>query len=302
MIGAGKYTSRFVKTSITVIFLLIFFAGTSTNLRAENTQTGADISVIAAQQQFHDFADAESFTLALSPYLQKENWALTLDLRWENIDGEYFVNNRKTNISSICERINTASSAQLERFLERRSRAGALIDHCNGFTSTTAESASGIADVSTYTSYSKPLDLYNIWYLMLTGGVTWDNADWENGLGSGTQDLFTEVAVSADNGKWFAAVMLGHNTVMGGDLERYYDNYLYGYGELGWHITERFRLSSRLNWSEASSDIDEDVTSLALTLNAAISQSVTAGITYTDFFDTDDYPNNELRGRLTLHF
>lgn len=65
---------------------------------------GMDLRIQREHQRF-DNSDAELNTLSLQPYMQVGHWDISLNLPWQQIDGDYFVNGFQPTPSRICERL-----------------------------------------------------------------------------------------------------------------------------------------------------------------------------------------------------
>lgn len=303
------------KKATSAIVLLLFTAAvaaqTDDRLPLSNpTDSAVDVSAgmtlyAERQHQSFDNQSADIDTVALDPYLQFGNWTLSADIPWQQIDGDYFVNNNQPTVPNVCLQIAGLNAQQLTAFINRRPNGQALVDYCAAAVNTSDSSSqkvSGLSDITTYLGYGDLLDQQGLWYGMIVVGVKWDNADTDEGLGSGTQDLIIQGSANADNGVWIGTLVVGYNAIIGGELESAYDDYVYGSADIAARVGSVVKLGGRAEWQQAASDYSDDVSSVELYVVVAPLADLQLRLSATDYLDTEGYPDTEISGSVSYSF
>lgn len=257
------------------------------------------------QHQKFNSSSADITTLAINPYVLLGNWSLSVDIPWQKISGDYFVNNFQPSTPFICQQLGNLNAAQLNSFLAAKPKFQSAYKLCNTLTTNTTQTdgdVSGISDISSYLSYGKPLDQNNIWYGMLTMGFKWDNGDIENGLGSGTKDILFEASVNAIKGIWISTFSAGYNAILSGEDKDNYENYGYLTTDLAVRAGEIVKLGSQLEWQQAASDFTDDISSIAIYITASPFEKLQLRLMLTDYLDTSGYPEQEIKGSMIFRF
>lgn len=259
---------------------------------------------INADYEYQDFdeSSADISTLSFNPYVQWDLWSLSLDISWQHIDGDVFVNNNQVNAPGVCDRLPTLTRAQMF-VLSRRDNGQALIDYCAQFIADEPKATySGVGDLSVYLNKGFFIDQGRYWYGSMLLGYTSDNGDWEEGLGSGTRDVIAEGLINADNGLAYATLNIGRQFIVGGDLEAQYNDYWYGQLDAALRINPFVELGSFYEWQEAASDYSDDVSSVALYLLLKLTESFRLRLTGTHYLDVSGYPDYTVNMHASYYF
>lgn len=272
---------------------------------AEELRVGLDISTEYLRQQFDD-ADAEIETVALLPYLQFGNWELSLDLPWQHIEGDYFVNGRYPALANFCSGVTSMTQLQQLQLIRSGELTARQIYFCNNNPdlagSEVSDEVSGYGDATLYLNYAVPLDAAAQWFGSATLGYKHDNGNVDDGLGSGTQDVIGELAL-AGNFEWASVVAsAGYVTIANNDTGLDYDDYLYGAVDLGLHPLQALTLGGRFDYQQVSAEQFDDIESVTIYLRWRVLELLSVRLFNTDYLDVTGYPEREYGGSVTLQF
>lgn len=277
---------------------------------------GMDLRIQREHQDFDD-ADAQLNTLSLQPYMQVENWDISLNLPWQQIDGEYFVNGFQPTPSRICERLSSLSFLQRQVLLNRGRITNEQLNYCdnqNAEPEVVDSSVSGMSDVSLMARYAMPLDQDGVWLGSLGLGYKWDNGDKNNGIGSGTRDTTLDVSLSGLHGKWIGFVSVGQVWISGGVaysevdetndevIDYGYDDYTYATLDGGYKFTDWLTLGARANIQQAYIAGGEDVKWLTAYANFRFYEKFRLRTYVNDYLDVAAYPEQEFGASLSYSF
>ena len=255
------------------------------------------------EYQRFDETHATIDTVSVAPWVRWSDVVVSLDLPWQEVDGEYYVNGSQANAPRICEQLASLTPLQLQIFINRREKGQTLVDYCAQFNvSTLHDSASGWGDAGIVVSRGLFLDRKRVWYGVMTLGYTDDNGDWEQGLGSGTQDVLMEFMLNGDSGQAYVSVIGGYQKIVGGDLEDAYNNYGYVQIDTALHCNAFIDLGAFTEWQQAASDWSDDVSSVALYVRINPTKTVQWQLIAKDYLDTENYPDYTISSRISLRF
>lgn len=277
---------------------------------------GMDLRIQREHQDFDD-SDAQLNTLSLQPYMQVGNWDISLNLPWQQIDGEYFVNGFQPTPSRICERLSSLSFLQRQVLLNRGRITNEQLNYCDNQSAEPEvidSSVSGMSDVSLMARYAMPLDQQGVWLGSLGLGYKWDNGDKNSGIGSGTRDTTADLSLSGLSGKWIGFVSVGHVWISGGvaysevdetndEVINYgYDDYAYATLDGGYKFTDWLTLGARANIQQAYIPGGEDVKWLTAYANFRVYKKFRLRTYVNDYLDVAAYPEQEFGASLSYSF
>ena len=257
-----------------------------------------------SHQTFGD-GDADLTSVTLSPSIQLQDWSFSASLPWQKIEGAYFVNHLYPSLEYICSWMNGLTGAQKLYLVRRGQLTLAQVKYCNetgGVESTNVEdSREGLSDIQLFANYYLPA--FSDTFSGAIGiGYKHDNGDVEEGLGTGTRDLFVETSWSADIQQVGLLLTLGYEHILNNDTEE--DLLDYGYAVLGahWQIIEIARVGVDYNYQQASSDLLQDYDYLTYYLELGRAQGLGVRVYATDYLGEDGFPDKEYGGSLSYTF
>lgn len=277
---------------------------------------GMDARVQREHQSF-DNTDADLNTFSLQPYVQAGKWDISLNLPWQSIDGEYFVNGFQPTPSRICQRLSSLTELQRQLLVNRGRVTGDQLDYCDEQTTEPGvvdDSVSGMSDISLFARRTTALDKDGIWLGSIGLGYKWDNGDEATGIGSGTRDTTLDFTVSALNGNWTGYVAAGYVWISGGvaysepgeeegEVINYgYDNYAYATLDGGYKFTSWFTLGASANMQQSYIPGGEDVEWLTAYANFRLHEKFRLRAYLNDYLDIAGYPEEEFGMSLTYSF
>lgn len=286
---------------------LIAVASVSTSMAVlaeeqDETKFGMDISAGRQHQVFAD-SSANLDTIALQPYVQFGNWDVSIDVPWQRAQGEYFVNsNFQPAPSYRCQQYSGLTSTQQTRLANRYPKLAQRLATTCTTTSTSDSNVSGLSDVTLFAHYSTPLDSDGVWLGSVGLGYKADNGDVETGLGSGTSDARFEASLSALVGKFSGTVLLGYDTVLGGEQSDGVDNYAYASLDLSLRPLRWLTLGGIWNYEQAYVDGTDNLQSVSAYVGLKPLDSLSFRLYYKDYLDVEAYPEHEVGGSVTYSF
>jgi hypothetical protein len=272
---------------------------------AEGIVGGVDISVEHQRQQFEN-SSAEIETVTLLPYLQFGDWELALDLPWQQIEGEYFVNGRYPALASFCEGVSALTPLQQLQSIRNGALTARQIYFCNNNPdlagSRVESSVSGFGDATLSLGYAVPLDAAAHWFGSATLGYKHDNGDFDAGLGSASRDLLGELALLMNRGRFNAVVSAGYVTILADESGFDYDDYAYGAVDLGVQLLRELTIGGRYDFQQSSVDGFDDIESATAYLRWRPFEMLNLRVYNTEYLDVDGYPEREYGGAVSLQF
>jgi hypothetical protein len=240
------------------------------------------------QHQAFDETSAKLYTLALSPALQSGNWMLALDLPLQRVEGEQFVLDGRPRLETFCN--NLSSGRELPERLAKRLQEYAGQCAAQGLSETRA---SGLGDISALASYGRELGT-SPWFASFTLGYKADNGDEKEGLGSGTQDLFSEVVLDGKRGKLGSSILLGYNRAIGGAYENLSEDYYYSRLELRMQPSDQWIFGGQWAFQQAAIAEADAVQSLGLFAEFNAGKDWRLRASWDHYLTGDYYPENTI--------
>lgn len=271
----------------------------------QNVQLGFSLYADYESQQFEG-TDTRLETLGFYPYLNYSDWSLSVDIPWQRVHGDFFVSGDSLNLPQRCIQLAALTAQQRQTLITRFPALQSTVDTCaaqfNLLSQSQAAEISGIGDIGFNLRWAKAHGVRETWYTQITVGYTDDNADFENGLGSGTQDVLLEALLNAELGKGSYSAFLGRSMPIGGALESGYQGYNYGGIDLNWRLTDYLKWGVSWDFQQTAIAGGNSVRFAGTYLNWRLHKQWQASLRYKNYLDADDYPEYSVKGGLTYYF
>lgn len=262
---------------------------------------------LSAERLHQSFADgdADLDTVTFTPSVSVGNFSLTATVPWQHIDGTYFVNTVYPALVNACSYLNSLSNLTKLRLIRQGRLTLEQVQYCNQNagveTSTLNDSVEGAGDIELLASYFLP-PLSEHASTSVGLGYKFDNGDVDEGLGSGTRDVFAETALLLQGERLHLLLTLGYDWVQSDDSGLDLQDYGYAALDTGWRLFEPFILGIEYHYQQAVTDLVGDLDYLTGYGELALGEHWRARLSVTDYRNADGYPEEEIGGSLAWQF
>ncbi|VUD67343.1 hypothetical protein TDB9533_03745 [Thalassocella blandensis] len=280
----------------------------STEVYSQSAQTHDwGMSVTAStQQQNYENSDASFRYLQFTPTLVWHNWDFNINLSYLDIEGNYFNNGAFPRYQEYCSRV-LGMGDRLRDYLVSNGRLNEeQVINCQESAATQdsyEESASGLGDISFGLRYNwEILSTANPSLAYISVDISLDNGDYEKGLGSGSQDVMTEIGWMIGMGNWTHQASAGYVLVDQTDALEQVGDYAYLNLSTNYSIHPDFMLGASYSVEQAYEDELEDIGIVSINGIWYFTDALSASGYYSQYLETEYYPENELGLSLSLQF
>lgn len=256
-----------------------------------------------AVEQSFEYGDADIYTITLSPSLSGEDWSVSLSLPWQQIEGRYFVNNRFPNLAYLCSQLATLSPRAKLILVRRGVVTPSQVAYCNqqhGDIEDVEASYEGLADADLFANYYLPTD-FDAVSGSLGIGYKHDNGDYEEGLGTGTREVYVETSWLWSAGAIEIMTSLGYQFIVNNSTDIELKDYGYGSLDLRWNAARYLAVGVEYHYLQANADILDDMDYIDWYLQLGRAYGVSLRLVYTEY-DEDGYPEEEYRANLSYSY
>ena len=255
--------------------------------------------------QSFDAGDSDIDTVTLSPSVSIGYWTLSASASWQHVDGEYFIDNRYPNLAYACNRVNSLSPAAQQFLINRGRLTQQQVQYCadtGGVESATLEdSIQGWNDIEVFANYYlSPLNDYVSGTLGI--GYKHDNADYNEGLGTGTRDIFIESGWLLAKGPVSVLATIGYEFILNNETANDLNDYGYVSADARWQFHEVIAAGVEYHYLQASADVLDDLDYAVAYLQLGDGNGWLARLSYTDYLDRTGYPESEYGASLSYLF
>lgn len=258
-------------------------------------RSGGGISLATEQQRYEDH-NSLIHSATLSGYLAYEDWRITAQLPYLVVSAEQLFINNQPRLNNSCAQFEQLAPPQRERLRRARPRLVDVLADCEPALETASYDESGVGDISVFGSYGRTFGSYKKPYVQASLGFSADNAAADQGLGSGTQDVFVELMAQWRFSDWGLNALAGFNWVAGGDFAEKFDNYYYSEAAVSYDVSDAWQFSAAYFWQSALAEIYSDIESISATLDWRFTADQSLRLSVSRF-DEEAYPNETLELR-----
>ena len=263
------------------------------------------VSLFASQEyQKFESQDAGISTLVLTPQLHSGNWIFSADIPWQYIDGEQFVNSSVTSLSNACEQFAIAldgiDQAQNPILFELRQRQ--FTAACGTLNENPSQTITGLADISLMADYQQWIHQNSNHYYGFTTSIKFDNADTDEGLGSGTQEAYVQARLGTFRDALHISFSMGYIMFIGGENKAFYEDYLDANFSIGRSFNQRVYSGVSASWTQAASELGEDLKSLSGNISIDINRQWSLLFYLEHYIDVKAYIEESYTGAINYTF
>lgn len=249
------------------------------------------------------YGDADIDAVTVTPTLSVDNWSLSLSVPWLHIEGRYFVNNRFPNLAYLCNQLTTLSPAAVLFLISRDVITPAQVAYCNQQTGTIDDIASsyeGLGDIDLFSQYLLP-PLTDSFSGSIGLGYKHDNGEYEEGLGTGTRELYLESGWLWFVGPVEVMTTVGYQFVVSNDTPVDLQDYAYGSLDLRWRLAQLITAGATWHYLQANAEILDDLDYVDWYIELGRYRGVSLRLMVTDY-DEQGYPEEEYSANLSYRF
>lgn len=286
--------------SLLALIIALLFAATG------HAEVEADLAISTERtHQSFDDGSTDIDAVTLSPSLSVGYWTISATLEWQQVDGVYFVNERYPSLGNYCQRVSTLSSPA-QRFLLARGRlTQQQLDNCTLLTLnpdlSVDDSHEGMSDSELFANYYLP-PLTDNFGGTIGLGYKHDDGDYDEGLGSGTREAFIETSWLWQLDRVSLLTTVGVQSVVGNNTEYEFNDYGYGSVDFNWRCLEALSVGVTYQYVQAYAEVLEDVDYLDWYVEIGDWHGLRAHLSYRDYRNQPDYPEEEFSGGIRYRF